>query len=61
MKTFVDQIEAHILSGCTNNPKRAIGAEIETILYNRKGERIPVDRGAEYSATDLLEAIDSGC
>ena len=61
MKTFVDQIEAHILSGCTNNPKRAIGAEIETILYNRNGERIPVDRGAEYSATDLLEAIDSGC
>ncbi len=61
MNTLVDQIEAHILSGCTNNPKRAIGAEIETILYNRNGERIPVDRGAEYSATDLLEAIDSGC
>lgn len=61
MNTFVDQIEAHILSGCTNNPKRAIGAEIETILYNSNGERIPVNRGAEYSAADLIDAIDSGC
>ncbi len=61
MNTLVDQIEAHILSGCTNNQKRAIGAEIETILYNSNGERIPVDHGAEYSAADLIEDIDSRC
>ena len=61
MNTLVDQIEAHILSGCTNNQKRAIGTEIETILYNSNGERISVDRGAEYSAADLIEDIDSGC
>ncbi|HJL74401.1 MAG TPA: glutamate-cysteine ligase family protein [Candidatus Marinimicrobia bacterium] len=61
MKNIAEQIEAHILSGCKAGAERAIGAEIETIIYNSNGKRIPVNQGTEYSATDFMQAIDSGC
>ena len=61
MKHIIDQLEDHILSGCTGRPERLIGAEIETIFYNNNGNRIPVDRGNEYSSADLLEAVENDC
>ena len=61
MSNIVDQIERHILSGCTYAAERAIGVEIETIIYNNNGERIPVNPGTEYSAADFIQAIDLGC
>ena len=61
MSNIVEQVEAHILSGCTYTAERAIGAEIETIIYNSNGERIPVNPGTEYSADDFIQAIDLGC
>ncbi len=54
MKNIAEQIEAHILSGCKAGAERAIGAEIETIIYNSNGKRIPVNQGTEYSATDFM-------
>ena len=61
MSNIVEQVEAHILSGCTYTAERAIGVEIETIIYNSNGERIPVNPGTEYSAADFIQAIDLGC
>lgn len=61
MNNIAEQIERHILSGCTYAAERAIGIEIETIIYNNNGERIPVNPGKEYSAADFIQAIDLGC
>lgn len=61
MSHILEQVEAHILSGCKPGTERAIGAEVETIIYNSNGKRIPVNPGNEYSATDFMQAIDSGC
>lgn len=61
MKTFVEQIEAYILSGCTFSKERAVGVEIETIFYNKTGNRIPVNPGSKFSAMDFIQAIKSSC
>lgn len=61
MSHILDQVEAHILSGCTGGKNRAIGAEIETIFYNNRGKRIPVNPSDEFSATEFIAAIDSSC
>lgn len=59
MNHFAEQIETHILSGCTYGQERAIGVEIETIIYNNDGERIPVNPCPKYSAVDVITDIES--
>jgi len=56
---FVEQIEAYILSGCTFSKERAIGVEVETIIYNNDGDRIPVSSETKHSAVDVIMGIES--
>lgn len=61
MNNLIEKIEEHILSGCTHKENRAVGVEIESIIYNKRGERIPVDSKKEFSASDFIHMIDSEC
>ncbi len=61
LNNLIEKIEEYILSGCTHNENRAIGVEIESIIYNKRGERIPVYSKDEFSASDFLHMIDSEC
>lgn len=58
---MIEKIEEYILSGCTHKENRAIGVEVESIIYNKRGERIPVDSKEEFSALDFIDRITSEC
>lgn len=61
MNYLHEKIEEYILSGCTNKEERAVGAEVETIIYNKHGKRIPVESEEEFSAADFVDSITSEC
>jgi len=61
LTNLTEKIEEHILSGCTHKDNRAMGIEVESIIYNKRGERIPVESAEEFSASDLIKMINSEC
>jgi len=55
-----NKIKSYILSSCVgNNGLRKIGVEIECFIFDCNNHRIPVNKGATYSASDLLEELKS--
>ena len=55
-----NKTKSYILSSCVgNNGLRKIGVEIECFVFDNNNYRIPVNKGAIYSATDLLEELNS--
>lgn len=54
-----EHIEQYILEGCTHKNKRRIGVEVETIIYNKNHERIPVNRGSDFSSADFIREIET--
>ena len=61
MSNLIEKVEEYILSGCTYKENRAIGIEIESIIYNKQGERIPVNSTEEFSASDFINMFDLEC
>ena len=49
-----DKVRSVILSNCVKPENRTIGMEEECILYTHENKRLPVNPGAEFSATDLV-------
>ncbi len=52
-----EQVQSVILSNLRPVDNRLIGIEIECLVYNQKMQRVPVNPGPEFSATDLLEQL----
>ncbi len=61
LNSIIDKIEKHILSGGTYQRNRAIGIEIESIIYNRQGVRIPVESDKVFSSSDFVQMFDDQC
>jgi glutamate--cysteine ligase len=53
-----EKIERFILSNIVEPENRKIGIEEEFIIYNSDMNRIPVNKGSEFCALDLLEIIN---
>ncbi|MFH1852967.1 MAG: glutamate-cysteine ligase family protein [Candidatus Neomarinimicrobiota bacterium] len=53
-----EQIEAVILSNLQKPQACLIGVEVECIIYNREGLRIPVNPGHNFSASDILAELN---
>ena len=54
-----DKVRSVILSNCVKPENRTIGMEEECILYTHENKRLPVNPGAEFSATDLVSIMNS--
>ena len=54
---LTERIETVILSNLQSANERKIGIEYESIFYNGRGMRIPVDPADEISATDILNEL----
>ena len=55
-----NKIKSYILNSCVgNNGLRKIGVEIECFIFDNNNCRIPVNKCATYSASDLLEELKS--
>lgn len=52
------EIKRFLLSNIATPKERKIGIEEEFIIYNSEGHRIPVNKGSEFSAVELLEIIN---
>lgn len=57
--TLKDRIRDIILSRLVTEDARTIGMEEECFIYTANGERIPVNPGNEFSATDLLHIMNN--
>ena len=53
-----DKIRSFILSNLVHTEHQTIGMEEESILYTKKNQRLPVNPGNEFSATDLLAIMN---
>ncbi len=54
-----EQVKSVILSNLRPAAGRRVGVEIECLVYDRNMNRIPVNRGNRFSATDLLARLSS--
>ncbi len=61
MNNSAEHIANCILSGCTGLRIRTVGIELETILYNNKGCRIPVASKTDFSSSDFIASIEKVC
>ena len=52
-----EKIKSVILAPLEVEDDRMIGVELEDFIYNKKGERIKVTPGSEYSASDLIKNL----
>ena len=52
-----EKIKNVILTPLETMEDRMIGIELEDFIYDKKGRRIPVNPGSEYSASDLLKNL----
>lgn len=52
------KVKSVLLSNIIDFNEKKFGIEEESILYSKKGKRLPVNKGKEFSATDLLEIIN---
>ena len=53
------EIKNVMLSSLKNPSDIKIGIEIENIIYNDKNERIMVNPGNDFSATELLQLLNN--
>ena len=51
-------IKEYILSKPTPPDKQRIGVEVECLIYDQNGRRIPVNKGPKPSAQDFLEELE---
>jgi len=54
-----DKIRSIIMSKTIDSKNRTIGIEEECIIYDKSDNRLPVNRGNKFSATDLLNMMNS--
>jgi len=52
-----DKIKSTVLSGVVSANQRKLGVEIEGLYYTAGFSRLPVNKTAQYSASDLLKEI----
>ena len=53
-----DKIRSIILSRTKHKKKRMIGIELESILHTGDNKRLPVNKGAQFAAVDLLKILN---
>ena len=55
-----NKVKSYILSNSIgDNAVRKIGVEVECFIFDKNYYRIPVNKGSIYSASDLLEELNS--
>ena len=54
---LVNEVKNVILSNLKKSSDIKIGIEIENIIYNNKNQRIKVNPGSSFSATDLIKTL----
>ena len=54
-----DKIRSLIMSKTVDSEYRTIGIEEECIIYDDKNRRLPVNQGYKFSATDLVNIMNS--
>ena len=55
-----NKVKSYILSNSIgDNAARKIGVEVECFVFDKNHNRIPVNKGSIYSASDLLEELNS--
>ena len=55
-----NKVKSYILSNSVgDNVARKIGIEVECFVFDKNYQRIPVNKGSIYSASDLLEELNS--
>jgi len=55
-----NKVKSYILSNSIgDNVARKIGVEVECFIFDKNYNRIPVNKGSIYSASDLLEELNS--
>ena len=54
-----DKVKGFILSRPSKNSRRRIGVEIESFVYNKDLERIPIYDNNSTSASELLDQLNS--
>ena len=55
-----NKVKSYILSNSVGyNVRRKIGIEVECFVFDEKYNRIPVNKGSTYSASNLLEELNS--
>ena len=58
--SVTNKIKSYILSNSVgDNVARKIGIEVECFVFDKNYQRIPVNKGSIYSASDLLEELNS--
>ena len=57
--TVRDKVKSVVLSNIIDFKSKKIGIEEECIIYNEKGNRLPVNKGTHFSSTELLEIINN--
>ena len=53
-----DKVKGFILSRPSKNSRRRIGVEIESFVYNKDLERIPIYDNNSTSASELLDQLN---
>ena len=58
--SVTNKVKSYILSKSVgDNVARKIGIEVECFVFDKNHQRIPVNKGSIYSASDLLEELNS--
>ena len=58
--SVTNKVKSYILSNSVgDNVARKIGIEVECFVFDKNYQRIPVNKGSIYSASDLLEELNS--
>ena len=58
--SVTNKVKSYILSKSVgDNVARKIGIEVECFVFDKNYQRIPVNKGSIYSASDLLEELNS--
>jgi glutamate--cysteine ligase len=54
-----EQLKSYILSKNISNEERKLGIEVECFIFDKNDNRIPVNKGSSFSASELLKELES--
>ena len=54
-----EQLKSYILSKSISSEERKLGIEVECFIFDKNNNRIPVNKGSSFSASDLLKELES--
>ena len=54
-----EQLKSYILSKNISSEERKLGIEVECFIFDKNDNRIPVNKGSSFSASELLKELES--